>query len=172
MVPGRHPLCVGSLWQHACYMGYDGTILSVTCSKNSSCPGTSAPGFKAIFGEPQRQEKESEKRRGVFPRAWPRPHALPQWTGTTATQLSQGGVAGVGVALVLESGQSWHWHRCPAAWSYWSSLGTSTCKAKQRSVSSGSPTGYPRVQSSTRFPSLQKDTTQTPQCVSVGWVRC
>lgn len=85
MVPGKHPLCIGSLWQHACYMGYDGTIFSVTCLKNSSCPGTSAPGFKAIFGEPRRQEKESEKRRGVFPRAWPRSRALPRWTGTTAT---------------------------------------------------------------------------------------
>ena len=92
VVPGRHPLCTGSLWQHACYMGYDGAIFSVTCSKNSSCPGTSAPGFKAIFGELWRQEQESEKRRGVFPRAWPRPRALPRWTGTTATaQPGRGG---------------------------------------------------------------------------------
>lgn len=83
-------------------MGSGGAIFSVTSLKNSSCPETSAPGFKAIFGEPQRQEKESEKRRGIFLERGPGLKLSHGGQGQLQ-QLSQGGVVEVGVALVQES---------------------------------------------------------------------
>lgn len=42
-------------------------IFSMMHKKDSSCPETSTPGVKAIFGEPQRQEKEGERRCSVLP---------------------------------------------------------------------------------------------------------
>lgn len=55
--------------------------------KDSSCPETSAPGFKSNFwrAPETRKGKREETEVSVFPRAWPRSRALPWWTEATVT---------------------------------------------------------------------------------------
>lgn len=64
-------------------------ICSVMSPQDPSCLEPLAPGTKAISGEPQGQEKGSEKREGVLPGAWPGPEAPAR-----QQLVSQGGQAG------------------------------------------------------------------------------
>lgn len=107
MVPGRYLFCIKSLWQHACHMGSGQCHLLCDVLKGllSSRHFTPAPGFKQLL-KSLRDKKRKGRRNEVSSLERSPGLELSHGGQGQLQQLSQGGVAGVCVALGQESRQS------------------------------------------------------------------